>query len=401
MNDGSLSLAHLLQPIAVESFLDRYYERESLVIQRDSPSHYDGLLSLGEIDEIISATSLTSDDIVVVDHAREIQPEDYLRDSLTPDPVRIHKLFDEGATITLRQLQHRVPALARLCRSVEQEFSCSFQTNLYITPANAQGFETHHDTHDVFILQLSGSKRWQTYAPVMELPLTGQRYYWSTPPGDPAKVFTLHPGDLFYCPRGTPHDAHAAREASVHISLGALVSTWAELLLELVADVALRDAAFRASLPRDFARHEIAAEILETTLRELYSRLRSQARPRHILDLMADRFISDHPALLSGQGSTLRAAASLTLDSTVRVRAGLIHRLAGRRGRITLICNARKITLPDFCASSLRFALAGPPFRIRDLPGAMTESGKIALVRRLMQEGALVSEESMHTAPGG
>jgi ribosomal protein L16 Arg81 hydroxylase len=401
MNERSSSLEHLLQPIGLEDFLARYYERDSLVIHRDTPSHYDGLLPLAAIDDMVGATSLTSDEILVVDHARDIQREDYLREDETPDPLRIYKLFDEGATITLRQLQHRVPALARLCRSAERQFSCSFQTNLYFTPANAQGFQTHHDTHDVFILQLAGSKRWQTYEPAVQLPLPGQRYYWSTPPDPPVKDFILHAGDLFYCPRGTPHDAHAAQEASVHISLGALVSTWAELLLEMVADVALRDPAFRASLPPDYAQHDIAPEILDRTLSDLYSRLRAQGRPRHILGLMADRFISDHPALLTGQESTLRAAASLTLDSTVSARAGLIHRVAARRGKVVLICNRRQIALPDCCGPALKFALAGAPFRVRELPGALSDSGKIAFVRRLMQEGALVSVTTIRDGAGG
>ena len=43
------------------------------------------------------------------------------------------------------------------------DFSCGCQANVYFTPPRAQGFKTHHDTHDVFILQLLGSKRWRTY----------------------------------------------------------------------------------------------------------------------------------------------------------------------------------------------------------------------------------------------
>ena len=34
------------------------------------------------------------------------------------------------------------------------------QINAYITPPENQGFAAHYDTHDVFVLQVSGSKRW-------------------------------------------------------------------------------------------------------------------------------------------------------------------------------------------------------------------------------------------------
>jgi ribosomal protein L16 Arg81 hydroxylase len=32
------------------------------------------------------------------------------------------------------------------------------QTNIYLSPPNAQGFGTHFDSHDVFVLQVAGSK---------------------------------------------------------------------------------------------------------------------------------------------------------------------------------------------------------------------------------------------------
>jgi len=386
------SLTKLLQPVGLDAFVSHYYEREALVIHREQAGYYDGLLSLQTLDELISGNSLSEDEIIVVDHARNIQSEDYLRDDESVDAVQVHRLFDEGATITLRQLQQRVPALAKLCRGVEQQLSCRCQTNLYYTPATAQGFDTHHDTHDVFILQLAGSKRWHTYEPALPLPLPGQRYHWKTPPAEqPASAFTLQPGDLFYCPRGTPHDAQATHEASVHISLGANVSTWAELMLEIVADVALRDPAFRAGLPPDFATRDMPVQALETKLRDLFARLQRQARPRHMLDQLADRFVSDHPAQLSGQSATLRASSTLTLESRVGVRPGLIYRVYGQRGKVMLLCNGRRIALPDYAAATLTFALKSDSFRIRELPGSLTEPGKIALIRRLMHEGAIIA----------
>ena len=49
------------------------------------------------------------------------------------------------------------------------------QANAYATPAGAQGFAVHHDTHDVFVLQVAGEKRWLVYEPALELPLKDQR----------------------------------------------------------------------------------------------------------------------------------------------------------------------------------------------------------------------------------
>jgi hypothetical protein len=74
-----------------------------------------------------------------------------------PSPRR--KFAGVGATIILPQLHFRVPALATLCRLLERRFSQRFQADIYLTPPGAQGFGTHYDNHDVFILQVAGSKK--------------------------------------------------------------------------------------------------------------------------------------------------------------------------------------------------------------------------------------------------
>jgi ribosomal protein L16 Arg81 hydroxylase len=385
-------MSRLLEPISLETFLSRYYNREQLIINRDSPSQYQDLASVETLQDILCATQLSADELRVADDSRDIDPKEYLHADEKVDPVRVQRLFDQGATISLRQMQSKVPSLARLCRSAEQQFSCAFQANLYVTPPHAQGFKTHHDTHDVFVLQISGSKQWRTYEPVVRLPLPGQRFYWETPPdGSAANTFTLRPGDLFYCPRGVPHDARAGKEASVHVSLGALATTWTELLLEIVADVALRDAAFRTALPPRFATHDIEPAALDKTLRDLLARLQVQARPGHILGLMAERFILERPALIFGQPRTLQAAANLTLASRVGGRPGLVYRFSEHRKKITLLCNSRQIAFPRFTATSLKFALCSPAFMLRDLPGPLSDGARIVLVRRLMREGLVVA----------
>ena len=76
----------------------------------------------------------------------------------------------------ISQLHERLPQLAALCRAVEKTFSGHFQTNIYLSPPNAQGFKTHFDSHDVFVLQVAGSKVWTIYDTLIELPLHGQAF---------------------------------------------------------------------------------------------------------------------------------------------------------------------------------------------------------------------------------
>jgi ribosomal protein L16 Arg81 hydroxylase len=96
-----------------------------------------------------------------------------------------------------------LPSLANLCRAVERTFSSHFQTNIYLSPPHAQGFKTHFDSHDVFVLQVSGSKLWTLYDTGVVLPLRGQAFDPDKhAPGPPTRELTLHSGDVLYCPRG-------------------------------------------------------------------------------------------------------------------------------------------------------------------------------------------------------
>ena len=112
--------------------------------------------------------------------------------------------------------------VALYCRGVEAALGWPVQANAYRTPASAQGFAVHHDTHDVFVLQVCGHKRWRIYEPVVEAPLKDQR--WSAADadavGEPLHDITLRAGDTLYIPRGWPHEAASADEASLHITVG-------------------------------------------------------------------------------------------------------------------------------------------------------------------------------------
>jgi hypothetical protein len=53
---------------------------------------------------------------------------------------QLFRLHEAGGTIILNHLYRRHPPLASLCAAPELEFSAPFQTNIYLTPARAQGF---------------------------------------------------------------------------------------------------------------------------------------------------------------------------------------------------------------------------------------------------------------------
>src|ERR671928_56573 len=88
----------------------------------------------------------------------------------TPTPRTRRAAADaDGATIVLQALHHIWPATARFCRMLEARLGHPVQANAYYTPRRSQGFGVHHDTHDVFVLQVSGEKQWRVFEPLLEL----------------------------------------------------------------------------------------------------------------------------------------------------------------------------------------------------------------------------------------
>ena len=219
-----------------------------------SVPYYAEFLSGTDLDTVLGTHSASYPDISLFRGDDDISPGEYTNGAGRILPLDIARQFDDGATVMFRQIQKLVPTLARLCVVPGRRFSSRVQTNVYLTPPDAQGFAPHWDTHDVFVLQISGKKRWLIYDTKVRLPLRDQRFESGTAPGDVSEEFELGPGSAVYRPRGLMHLAQSTNQTSLHITLGLTPSTWAALLVESVTAAALEEESLRRNLPREFAR---------------------------------------------------------------------------------------------------------------------------------------------------
>jgi hypothetical protein len=391
----ALSFEWLIDPVLATTFFAEFYERKPLLIRRQQPSKFDALLTIEAVDRYLATTTPCHPDVFLVDAARELKPEDYafLEPVRRIDLPRAYQLFATGATISLSQLHERLPSLADLCRTVEKTFSSHFQTNIYLSPPHAQGFKTHFDNHDVFVLQVSGSKLWTLYDAGLVLPLRGQRFDPDKHiPGAATREFTLQAGDLFYCPRGLFHSARSTDETSLHITLGLIGKTWADVMIEAVSDACLQSTAFRANLPVGYANPDFDATQAHVTFRALVEAFARDAKLVPILERMTEDFVTTRrPALLGRLQEEFKT--ELTLESEVAPRPDLIYLLREESEKLILLFGSTEITLPTFTRDAVRFALAGRPFVVRDLPGEFDDAGKLVLARRLITEGLLVRRD--------
>jgi hypothetical protein len=391
------SLEWLLHPIAPETFLQDYYERQPLLIERERPDYFQSLLSVRAIDEQLTGTSPRLSELLLVDAARELNPEDYTlpTDDLSRkiDVPRVYELFKTGATVSLSYLHERMPQLASLCEAMEKPFSQHFQTNIYLSPPNAQGFKTHFDNHDVFVLQVSGSKTWTLYDTQIELPLPGQGFDPKKHiAGAPAREFILHSGDMLYCPRGLYHSARSTDETSLHITLGLIGKTWADLMVEALSEACLSSVAFRRNLPAGFANPDFDPASAASQFRSLLEEFATKAELHSVLERMADDFVASRRPLFPG-GLEELSAPRISPESRVAPRPHLLCRVRERGEQLHLVFGSSQITFPSLVHEALAFCIKGPAFRVQEVPGELDDDGKLVLVRRLVNEGVLVTRD--------
>ncbi|MEY2442835.1 MAG: hypothetical protein QOJ46_2261 [bacterium] len=380
-----------LDPVDRETFLAEYCDRRPLVLERGEPGRFDGVLSDADVERLVCETAIRSPAFRLVRDGAQLAPSGYTRDvpwrpgSFTGTAVvdRVAQEHAAGATLVLQALHlHHHPA-ALYCRGLEIALGWPVQANAYCTPPSAQGFAVHHDTHDVFVLQVSGHKHWRIYEPVVELPLKDQR--WSADRADavgaPVHDIVLRAGDTLYIPRGWPHEAAAAQDASLHVTVGLHPPTRLDALRAALAGCA-DDVEFRRAL-------DVGDDLPAALLERLVARL----DPEDVARRARRHFVDTRRAILDGQLTQMRALDALTTDTLLERRATVIADLEARPGGgVALRFEGKELRVPPQAVAAVAACHgAQAPFTAAELPGRLDRSGRLVLARRLVREGFLLA----------
>jgi JmjC domain len=262
MSGPILTFADLLAPVRPETFFEQHWENKPLHIQRSESSFYDNLLTNGDVEAAISSGGLRYPAIQLAKDGGFFSAEAITRNIRSGDDIftgvpnldRVRAEYQSGATISLPAFHRAWQPLGVLAAAIEDGFDHPVHTNVYITPGNASGFTPHYDTHEVFVLQIAGGKRWRIHKPPLSLPHRSQpfdpRSYVSSAP---LSEVALAPGDLLYLPRGFVHTTSNSNSFSVHVTLGVTVFTWVEVFVDWIQS-SKNCLSFRRALPPGFAK---------------------------------------------------------------------------------------------------------------------------------------------------
>jgi lysine-specific demethylase/histidyl-hydroxylase NO66 len=375
----------------VDRFAAEVWGRAALLCRSSSGEGFGDLFGLEAVDSLLTSTVLRLPSFRLVQDGAPLDPGRYTRrmrlggrwiDDVA-DPAKVSARFGEGATLVLQGLHRYWLPLARFCRALERALGHAVQANAYVTPAGAQGLGLHADDHDVFTLQVLGSKAWTAYAPEAD-PAAG---------ASPVLDTEVAPGDTMYLPRGARHSARTTESPSIHLTIGVLGTSWSAVLDAALASVEA-EVGLERPLPFGWAGDEAGfSTAVGLWLREAAAALASV--DAGAVAAAVRRGAPDRRGPLPvGSFSSLVRLAWLSDATVLRRREGAVAEVVPEGDLVALVLADRTLRMPAALEPVLRAVVSasGSTGGVRgaDLgDGVLDEAGRQVLLRRLAREGLL------------
>ena len=388
-----------------ETFANEYWGCKPLLSRAEAlPRDFSDLLSAETVDELIAERGVRAPFIRLAKAGDVLARDCYLGPAgfgaEIPDQVDSAKLlnqFASGATIVLQGLHRLWPPLINLVRQAVDDLRHPVQANAYITPPTNRGFDPHYDVHDVFVLQVSGQKRWIVHDPVLDHPLPSQPWTQHRAviaervADEPVIDTVLSAGDALYLPRGWVHSAQALATTSIHLTIGVSALTGVDVARAVVDQLA-SISRFRKSLPmgNDPTDQDEMIATVTKVMAEMVDCLRDEASLLNgdAATHMSRQFVErTRPVAVRPLASL--AAADCADTTTVRWRRGLVATVEYGGGRVILRLPDRTMTFPKSCADAVRALHRGLIADAGGLPGLDHADGAV-LIRRLLREAVVV-----------
>lgn len=425
LGQKSCDLERLFAPLTTREFLETRYRRKQPVLFRGARDRFKFLLDWSDLNDLLASrahipemTRLARDgEMMPVGtlfgphrHPGRRQFAEY-----PPlDDVKLNTALREGTTLILKGVNFARPRIQSLVDRLEQATEGFGKANLYASWTPRNGFPVHWDSHDAFIVQIAGYKRWYFYGVTRPSPLDLDRSQPAPPPDEPIWDGLLAPGDLLFVPRGMWHDARTTQNdklgheavGSLHLTLSIVPVTGQKMLQWLTAKL-LRHELFRMDLPLE------DDDALRAHFRELRTLILKTLDESPELEFERDQRAcwSEPSGKMLDRSITPWTLGDAEWNRTqVRIRGAPRYaeiRPDSEAGHFSLVANGQTWRFDEHCLALLRFLI--------ERPGATVKDAKVEFkadyspqfvddfVRMLIEEGAaavLVPDTDPNTESG-
>lgn len=300
----------------------------------------------------------------------------------------IGEFHSRGYTVRVPEVGGLFEALATFRRALEATLLVAVEAELFWS---AEGLEApvHFDNSDIIAIQLVGEKLWFVSDETPSLPNNWKRIGEPAPQLVRPQRIGMAPGDLLYLPRGTVHTVHSTSE-SLHLSIGFTPLTLRDAIaaaLDRLADLYRPLRAGVTARADDIAhgRHaDRIAQAVRDGVEALASACRSPEFVEEAIDHRNSRFVGKLPALAKRD-----PPSSLAPETRVRRSDLAFAKLVATENVVDFSQPGGHILVHRGAEESLRFLAETEGFRVGDIPGAVTDDVRVALVRRFIGSGYL------------
>ena len=402
----------LLCSASPDVFADKVWSRRAWLSRADDlPGEVADWFSVDAADSLLSRRGLRTPFVRLAKGGRVVSPSRYtgsggvgatIADQVLDDAVL--RLFADGTTIVLQGVHRTWAPVGRLAAGLSADLGHPVQVNAYITPPQSQGFASHYDTHDVFVLQVAGRKQWRVHDPVLEAPLPDEPWdlvadqVAARAQERPVIEEVLEPGDCLYLPRGFLHSASALGGTSIHLTFGVHAVVERDVVNAVLA--AVRDSGWRSSMPVGWnPRGASGVAEIDSVVAAMIDALRGLDPDAVAAALHDERSARQRPEPVAPLAQA-EAAAQLTPRHVVRLREHLgvrVERDVGTGTQALVWQGRRRLAIAVGEQAALEVLLAGGPVSVGALPLADDEA--VAFAQRLVHDGVLVVQGTAASPP--
>jgi len=392
--DFEFSLAWLLHPISVETFLAEIWAKTHYHVARHCADYFETVLPGPSLTEdLVAVFCQESSALRLMRETDKKGADSYQLDDGSLDLVGIRNDFADGYTIVLDGVERHIRAIAALSQSIEVELNFPVQVNAYITPPRSQGLVPHYDDHDVLILQIQGSKTWHIYEGVDVPPREIQREKDKAVGIEdlPSPIdLQLEAGDVLYLPRGKVHEAETNSEPSIHLTVGVHAPTALMLAVGALYAQSFHDDRLNAQLPPRHLDDADQRAALDALMRDTVKTVEDPSALARGLDTLADVLVRRGRCPPVGP---ILNAVGIDEQTLVRKYQPLYSSVKAEPGGVTLQFASLSVDAgPDHKAAMEFVSRSTEPFRVGDMP-ELSERQQIELARSLIVSGFLVRLE--------
>ncbi|WP_299618584.1 cupin domain-containing protein [uncultured Tenacibaculum sp.] len=388
------SFEDLIYPVSLNEFKEKYWDKEVLLLKRDNISFNESLLKISEVDEVLDYHRPNGANIRVVKNQEPLYKNKYENEDGSLNLNQLYAAYGDGYTIVINEIDRFWKPIKTLCKNVKRLLNHKTKGNMYLTPKNQKALLPHYDTHDVFVVQLSGKKHWKIYDDQYKTPLVNSfQPIFQREQLQGVKEIILEAGDMMYIPRGIPHEAYTTDDSSLHLTIGVYPTQWLDFFSKTLHNLAQTDISLRKALPVGYLNSEDVISLIKSKIEEISQTLCNDiSRKNNIygsVQLLKEELRSENSPQADGHFESLDVMDCIDLDTHLIKRKN-VDSTVQQVGNISrIIFPGNVIRGPISIAPCLEFISENKGgFKINEIP-LINDTNKIKLCKRLIRGGLL------------